>query len=507
MTAIITYLDEVQDKYKTGIAREHAYRPALEKLLASADEGLNPVNDAARTEIGMPDFVVLRSNGNVPIGIVEAKDIGDPLDKTEKSKQLKGYMAHGNVILTDYLEFRWYVDGVKRDTVRIANANGSIESIGDAHADLESMLRRFAQEVTPTIKSAKGLAQRIAGIAREIAYFIQRDLESDTPTYTLQMQHAGFEKSLLPGLEIPEFADMYAQTLTYGLFAARVNFQGDPKDFELSSAAEDIPHTNPFLRKLFYHTRFDLGRKLTWMIEGLVDVLRHTDMDDILKDFGNRTQQNDPVVHFYETFLSAYNPDLREQRGVYYTPEPVVKYIVRSVDHILKTRFSRPQGLADKDTLILDPATGTGTFLYFVIEHIKQQFAGQKGLWSSYVSQHLLPRLFGFELLMAPYTVAHMNLGLQLREADYDFGEGQRLGIYLTNTLEEAVQAQEVLFAEYIAEEANEASGIKRDKPIMVVLGNPPYSGHSANTGKWISDLHREYYFVDGKPLGERNSK
>ena len=300
---------------------------------------------------------------------------------------------------------------------------------------------------------------------------------------------------------------MYAQTLAYGLFASRVNFPGNPAEFSLQGAAEDIPRTNPFLRDLFYHSRFDIGARLTWMAESLVEILRHTDMDSILAHFGQRTQQTDPVVHFYETFLVAYNPNLRETRGVYYTPEPVVKYIVRSVDHILKTRFQRAQGLADKDTLILDPAAGTGTFLYFVIEQIKEAFAGQQGMWKSYVGAHLLPRIFGFELLMAPYTVAHMNLSLQLKEAGYEFKEGERLGIYLTNSLEEAKEAPELPFAEFITAEANEAVAIKRDKPIMVVLGNPPYSYDSQNKGEWIRDLVRDYYFVDGKPLGERNPK
>ena len=175
---------------------------------------------------------------------------------------------------------------------------------------------------------------------------------------------------------------------------------------------------------------------------------------------------------------------MREMRGVYYTPEPVVGYIVRSIDHLLKTRFNRPKGLADENTLILDPATGTATFLYFVIEQIHQKFAKQAGAWDDYVANHLLNRVFGFELLMAPYAVAHLKLGMQLQETGYRFGSDQRLGIYLTNTLEEAAKKSEQLFASWFAEEANAAAEIKRDKPIMVVLGNPPYSGHSANPAK-----------------------
>ncbi|MCY4465980.1 MAG: N-6 DNA methylase [Chloroflexi bacterium] len=494
MSVISDYLSEIQSKYKTDVAGEHAYRPALEKLLQSADAGLNAVNDPARTAIGMPDFVVLRQPGNVPIGIVEAKDIGNQLSRTEKTGQIKRYLAHGNLILTNYLEFRWYVNGEKIETVRIARVkSGKITRISTAYGDLTNMLRRFAQQTTQSVNSAQELAERLARSAQFIAHFIEKDLKSSTPSANLQNQMAAFQKTLLPDLDIASFADMYAQTLAYGLFASRVNYPGDPSKFSLLGAAEDIPRTNPFLRDLFYHSRFDIGKRLTWMAESLVEILRHTDMDSILAHFGRRTAQTDPVLHFYETFLRAYNPSLRETRGVYYTPEPVVKYIVRSVDHILKTRFDRPRGLADENALILDPAVGTGTFLYFVIEQIKEAFAGQQGLWKSYVREHLLPRLFGFELLMAPYTVAHMNLSLQLKDAGYDFKEGERLGIYLTNSLEEAVEAPPLPFANFIVEEANTAAEIKRDKPIMVVLGNPPYSIHSENDGKLINQLMERY--------------
>ncbi|MEO8971580.1 MAG: type ISP restriction/modification enzyme, partial [Ktedonobacteraceae bacterium] len=231
----------------------------------------------------------------------------------------------------------------------------------------------------------------------------------------------------------------------------------------------------------------------------------------ILRDFGKHTRQEDPVVHFYETFLAAYDPKMREARGVYYTPEPVVSYIVRSVDHLLKNDFGLPDGLADATKLkatgpdgacslethkvqILDPATGTGTFLHNVIDHIHETFKGNKGMWSAYVSQHLLPRLFGFELLMAPYAVAHMKLGLQLAETGYDFKSNERLGVYLTNTLEEGFDGGKLPFAEWIVEEANSASNVKYDAPVMVVIGNPPYSNFGMmNKGKWILELLKDY--------------
>ncbi len=271
----------------------------------------------------------------------------------------------------------------------------------------------------------------------------------------------------------------------------------------------------------------ELDGRIEWAVDDLAELLHRADMAAILRDFGHRTRQEDPVVHFYETFLAAYDPRMREARGVYYTPEPVVSYIVRSVDHLLKTEFGLADGLADtgkvkipnpdpkakSSTLdvhrvqILDPATGTGTFLHGVIDQIHAHLTaqGQAGMWSAYVAEHLLPRVWGFELLMAPYAVAHMKLGLQLRELGYDFGSAERLGIYLTNTLEEVHEMSGLpLFAQWIADEANAANRVKTELPILVVLGNPPYSGISANMSPQMAALVEAYKWVDGKPLGER---
>ncbi|EDN72627.1 DNA methyltransferase [Beggiatoa sp. SS] len=291
-----------------------------------------------------------------------------------------------------------------------------------------------------------------------------------------------------------------------------------------------MPKTNPFLRRLFNQiVGIDIDDRLVWAVEHLVAILNHTDIAAILKDFGKRTRQTDPVVHFYETFLKHYDPKMREMRGVYYTPEPVVSYIVRSVDGLLKQRFKLRDGLADNSRLesglhkvqILDPAVGTGTFLYAVFNHIFAQFMKTKGMWSAYVAEHLLPRVHGFELLMAPYTVAHIKLGLQLQEMGYEFESDERLRIFLTNSLENAHETGStptLPFAEWLVNEGRAASEVKQDSPVMVIIGNPPYSGHSLNKGDWITHLLRgidnnldaeiaNYFEVDGKPLSERNPK
>lgn len=540
MTAISNYLKKIEKAYAAGNATEHTHRPALKELIESMAFGITATNEPRRVKCGAPDFIITK--GPSPLGYVECKDIGKSLAEEERTDQLKRYRESlGNLILTDYLEFRWYVGGQYRLTVQLATvADGKIKPVKNAAQSLQELFETFLTTSIPTVNSPKELAQRMAALARLIRNIIQKafdeeDLTDDEPD-PLHEQLDGFRKVLIHDLTPTQFADMYAQTICYGLFAARCNDTSSER-FTRQNAGYALPKTNPFLRKMFDHIAgVNLDERIVWAVDDLAELLQHTDMEAILKDFGKRTRQEDPVVHFYESFLAAYDPKMREARGVYYTPEPVVSYIVRSIDHILKTDFRLQDGLADAAKIkvthptnkkkmdvhkvqILDPATGTGTFLYGVIDHIRNGFKDDKGMWSSYVSQHLLPRLFGFELLMAPYAVAHMKLGLQLKDSGYDFQSSERLGIYLTNTLEEAHAMTGLpLFTQWIAEEANAASDIKKDAPVMVVLGNPPYSGHSANTGEWISNLLRgldtqtgqktgNYFEVDGQPLGEKNPK
>jgi predicted helicase len=349
----------------------------------------------------------------------------------------------------------------------------------------------------------------MARLAHMIRNLIVNAFGNEPETGGLHTQLVAFRDNLIPDLSVEYFADMYAQTIAYGLFAARCTSKNGAA-FTRLDAAQNLPRTNPFLRKLFqYIAGYDLDDRIAWLVDDLAQILAQADMEAVLKDFGKHSGKEDPVVHFYETFLKEYDEKIREMRGVYYTPEPVVSYIVRSIDHLLKDRFNKPQGLADDKTLILDPAVGTATFLYMAINEIYQAIAGkgQQGMWNNYVAEKLLPRIFGFELLMAPYAVAHLKLGLLLQQTGYEFKSEQRLGIYLTNTLEEAIKRAETLFARWISEEANAAARVKKDEPIMVVLGNPPYSGHSANKGEWARQLVDRYKTIDGKPLGEKNPK
>lgn len=549
MNPIASYLQDIDKSLRRGNSTEHTHRPALKTLIESISRKHTATNEPTRETCGAPDYSVTTDSkhGLVTTGYIEAKDVGADLGDVEDGEQLRRYLKGlQNLILTDYLEFRWYVGGQLRGTAKLATLGKGrklVEQPGGA-AQVRALIEGFLEQSPQEVNSPRDLAERLAKLTHLIRDVVVAAFTSDKASKTLRDLRGAFAETLLPEIDRPEntgeFADMYAQTLAYGLFAARCNHRrGTP--FVRQIAAEEIPKTNPFLRQLFDTiTGPDMtDEPYAGLVDDLVALLDRTSIEEVLADFGKRARL-DPVVHFYETFLAAYDPKLRELRGVYYTPEPVVSYIVRSVDWILRNKFQVPGGLADSAetsymvqrvdphtrktvqetrtssrVLILDPACGTGTFLYSVVDRIRDEFVrgDNAGKWSTYVGKHLLPRLLGFELLMAPYAVAHLKLGMQLAAQDlpdglrkkwaYDFEGADRLGVYLTNTLEEAERQVESLFGPFrvITEEANAASRIKRELPIMVVLGNPPYSGHSANQGAWITKLIEDYKSIAGKRL------
>ncbi len=544
---IKSYLGKIDREFKTGRATEHTHRPALKDLIEELDSKIKATNEPKRVECGAPDFV-LRRDG-LSIGYIETKDLGKSLDEAEDSDQLKRYKRSlPNLILTDYLEFRWFEDGQLRDSARLGRIGKGNKILLDKKGIGETvqLLRLFLESRPQPITTPKDLSERTAKLAHIIRDTIVEAFEKDKASSDLKDLREAFSQVLIPDLNKPEkvteFADMYAQTIVYGLFAARCNHKG-PESFQRLGSAREIPKTNPFLKKLFETiTGSSLDEEpYVDFVDDLVQILANTDMEKVLEDFGKRTRQEDPIVHFYETFLAAYDPKTRERRGVYYTPEPVVQYIVKSVDYILRTRFGLEGGLAhtadvveyDREeaildqqgrpdrskllhtvseerpkVLILDPACGTVTFLYAVMDFIRAEFMkrGDAGLWSAYVRDHLLPRLFGFELLMAPYAVAHFKLGMLLAGYDlpkeqqkqwrYDFEADERLGVYLTNTLEEPpIKIAEALWGlRILSEEASAASIVKRDLPIMVIAGNPPYSNFGMmNRGNFILKLLNDY--------------
>jgi predicted helicase len=528
------YLEKINTRFKTGISREHTYRGDLQTLLENLVKDVLVTNEPARIACGAPDYI-LTKNG-IPVGYIEAKDIGVDLKSKILKEQFDRYKAAlENLIITDYLDFQFYVNGEFKTSIKIAEIkDGHIIPIPENFASFESLINNFCLHIGQTIKSSKKLAEMMAAKAKLLAEVIEKAINSDEITQensSIKEQMNAFKEILIHDITSKDFADIYAQTIAYGMFSARLH---DPslQTFSRQEAAELIPKTNPFLRKLFqYIAGYDLDKRLVWIVESLSDIFRATDINTLLKNFGKATQSHDPIIHFYETFLSEYDPKLRKARGVWYTPEPVVNFIVRAVDDILKTEFGLKEGLADTSKTkiktkvftkatsdqrskikedfvetevhrvqILDPATGTGTFLAEVVKQIYKKFEGQQGIWSNYVENHLIPRLNGFELLMASYSMAHLKLDLLMTETGYKSTRDQRFRIYLTNSLEEHHPDTGTLFANWLSTEANEANHIKRDTPVMVVLGNPPYAVSSSNKSEWIQNLIADYK----KDLNER---
>ncbi|WP_291110159.1 type ISP restriction/modification enzyme [Flavobacterium sp. UBA6195] len=550
------YIDKINTLYKTGNAREHSYRGDLQNLIMAILPDVLVTNEPARVDCGAPDYVLTRKD--VPVGYIEAKDIGVDLGSKTLKEQFDRYKSGlSNLIFTDYMDFHFYKDGELVTKIAIAQlkfpssggvaegrgGSAEIVPIPENFEQFNQLIKNFAETISQTIKSPTKLAQMMAGKAKLMADIIEKSLNYDDQEgkrSQLKSQMLSFQQMLIHDIDNKAFSDIYAQTIAYGMFAARYHDPTLPT-FSRMEAAELIPKSNPFLRKLFQDIAgFDLDTRLTWIVDELVNIFLASDVATIMKNFGKSTKQEDPVVHFYETFLGEYNPALRKARGVWYTPQPVVNFIVRAVDDILKTEFNLPQGLADTSKIkikkkavtqtgtganskikevetetevhkvqILDPATGTGTFLAEVVKHIHKKFEGQQGIWSNYVTNNLIPRLNGFELLMASYAMAHLKMDMLLTETGYKPTDDQRFKIFLTNSLEEAHPDTQTLFSSWLSDEADQANAIKRDAPVMVVIGNPPYSGESANKGEWIMNLMEDYKKEPGgkEKLKERNPK
>lgn len=526
------YISELNKLYATGVAREHTYRGSLQVLLTSLlSKGYTVVNEPARIACGAPDYIILR--GDAPVAFFEAKDLDDrDLDgNREHKEQFERYKnSLNNIVFTDYLDFHLYIGGEFQDAIRLAEIRGNkIVAIESNVEPFIQMIARLVNSQPQKITSPVRLAKVMASKARMLAQVIEKALDNDVDGITeLSQQMRVFQEYLIHDLNKKTFADIYAQTIAYGLFSARLN-DPTPEDFSRGEANELIPKSNPLLRRIFNDIAgYNVDRRIEWIVDDLVEAFRVTDMATVMKDFGEATKRNDPMMHFYEDFLNQYDPLTKAQRGVYYTPQPVVDFIVRAVDDILKRDFNLPMGLADNSMIehevvndqytgkkgdsrtikkrihrvqILDPATGTGTFLATVIRQIHSNMEGQLGAWNSYVEQHLIPRLNGFELMMASYTIAHLKLSMVLRETGFTQQTDKRLHVYLTNSLEDHNADTGTLFSAAISNESNEASYIKRDTPVMVMIGNPPYSVSSSNNSEFITRLINDYK----KNLNERN--
>ena len=514
-------------------ATEHTLRGPLETLLdaLAADTGADlrvihePKRDAAG--LGAPDFKIKRHEAI--LGYVENKKIGADLDAVLRSDQIRKYTKlSGNIVLTDYLEWLWLKDGriAKRERLCAASDVGRRQARldPDKAEKVAALLAAFLSSPPEKLGNAKKLSEALAVRCHDLRDFLLDELERQN-TEQRQGRLYGlydvFRQDVFHALELKEFADAFAQTLGYGLFLAKLN-AGEQAAVTLHDTKQYIPANFALIRELVNfldELERDEYRGIKWLVEEILSIMNTLDLAAILEDLAfNKSQARsfapteedrrlfakDPYVYFYEDFLKAYDRETRKARGVYYTPPPVVNFIVRAVNNVLKDTFGIRQGLADrKRVTVLDFATGTGTFLLEVLQQIFETVS--PGVRGHVVREHVLKNLYGFEYLIAPYTVAHLKLSQFLHDRGYTMQPDERLRIYLTNTLEPiAAQANWLLPA--LSREVEAAQHIK-DGPILVITGNPPYAGHSKNTGAWITEKIDTYKTVDGQPLGERNPK
>lgn len=524
--ALRRYIKAINAELVTGKAGERTHYPALKELVEGCRDNITAhIEQTGKRET--PDMPVDRRGNR--IGVIEAKDPNISIEGIEadaaagkadhNAEQFITYLAeYDNLLYTNYVEWRLYRrhDAAPTQVAVLAHvgADGKVHTTKDGREAFENLIGAFLAARPEPHATAKGLALDMARLTKVLDADTRQALDEGNDF--LKRLYGVFQDELIHGLKADEFADMYAQTIAYGLFTARILHAGyaGGGDFDRFAAERLLPTTNPFLRRVFRSLvdDQDMPKRVVGTVEDLAALIGAADMSSIAEElarFGKRRSRDDdiaeydPVIYFYEQFLRAYDPEKAKKRGVYYTPLPVVRYIVRSIDELLKSEFDLPDGLADPNIIILDPACGTGTFLYEVVRLIHERHASRGAAeWNEYVSGKedgpgLLERLFGFELLMAPYTIAHLKLAELLSETGYEFREGQRLGIYLTNTLEEAEQhvEQKVLpgIMGAISREKEGADRVKAEEPVMVVLGNPPYFGFSCNKNPWIDNLMEDY--------------
>ena len=494
-----SYLEKVYEIIQRGDAREETYYSTLEKLLQEYSESINKKDIKIttlpkQTEAGNPDFRVWDGKQHI-VGYIEAKKPGSNLDDIEISEQLKRYNStFPNLILTNFTEFRLYRDGRLMDKISLCRPFiiyqlDTIPPLENKEQFLK-LLESFFSFSLPKIYNAKTLAVELAKRTRflknEVIEEELREEENNKQGFILGFYEA-FQEYLIKGLSQKDFADLYSQTITYGLFAARTRSTGE---FNRKLAYDNIPQTIGILRDIFeFISMGNLPIQMEWTIDDIAEVLAVTDVKKILLQYYHKGKGKDPVIHFYETFLAEYDPRTRERRGVYYTPEPVVSYIVRSLNSILKEYFDKADGFADKSVTVLDPAAGTLTFLAEAAKLAVKEFVSKygEGARGSFIKEQILQNFYAFELMMAPYAIGHLKMSFLLEELGYKLEEDERFKLYLTNTLEMEELAQTNLPGmASLSKESHLADKVKKEQPILVILGNPPYSVSSSNKSKFI---------------------
>jgi predicted helicase len=531
MSVVSQYISEVSEYFSDENSSEHSYRTAFQNYLATIfppQDGYFIQQDAKAIDGNKPDYIILKNK--VPLLYIEVKKVGENLDKIEQSNQADRYFGYTNLIISDYVEFRFFRNGQRYDDSislgQIDVKNRSIAPQPEYGERLERTVKDFVASQKEPIKNGKHLAKIMGGKAQRIRDNVVAFLETESTDKDELIRMRRFIKEhLVDNFTDKDFADMYAQTLVYGLFAARYN-DDTLETFSRQEARELVPATNPFLKSFFDHiSGSSFPRRLELIVNELCEVFSHANVEELMNEyfkntnlFGEDSETPDPVIHFYEDFLKEYDPSKKMEMGVFYTPLPVVRFIIRGIDELLKTEFGIAKGLSDNQKIsvtkitenengkkikevsdihrvqMLDVATGTGTFLNETVNHIHESQKANQGRWPAYVQDDLLPRLHGFELMMASYTIAHLKLAMTLKKSGVD-KFNKRLGVYLSNTLDDAhnIPLTSSLFGvvDSIAEESRLASEVKKDTPIMVIMGNPPYSGISQNKHYTSNDVYK----------------
>lgn len=538
-----TTMDTAFDQYLHALRQDRdektelSDRGALEILLNAsahgADSNIRIVHEAKKVRgKGGPDFKVMRSG--MILGYVEDKAIGVNLDEVLKSDQITRYkQLSGNILLTDYLQFIWLKDGKVNGRELIAFPHDLEGKVKKPREDrvmaVSTLLRGFFSTAPEGIGRSEQLALALATRSHFLRDFLDKELQRQAKEHREGRLYGLFQifrDQVFHELTVVEFADAFAQMLAYGLFLARLN--SGSREVTLANARELVPGSFRLIRELVQFLD-DLHApeyvEIRWVVEEILSIVNGLDLAAIQGDLSfkhrkaisrkvrakdaeeHRLFERDPFIYFYEDFLGKYDAKMKKSRGVYYTPPPIVNFIVRAIDDILKDTFAIKDGLADHNRVtVLDFACGTGTFLLEVFERIFENIGGSDSAKANLiVREHMLKNVFGFEYLIAPYTIAHLKLSQYLGDRGHALQNSERLQVFLTNTLE-PVEPQKNFLLPGITAEVEAAQKVK-DREILVITGNPPYAGHSKNNGDWIKAQIDAYKLVDGKPLGEKNPK
>jgi len=517
------YFKELQAVPLSNIT-EHTHRPVLKKLLEKIAESSNNkiqiIHEEKRSKegFGAPDFSV--KSTEAIIGYIENKKIEEDLDKVLKSPQIKKYRELSqNILLTNYCEWILLKD---ENVIQRANLfyktdldNKKFKIDPLKVQEVQRIIENFLSSPPKNIGKSKLLAEALAVRAKNLKEFLFEDIELTVKQNTqgrIYGLYKTFQENISHELTIEDFSDTFSQMIAYSLFLAKLNAGNDT--ITLRNAKDFIPASYELIRELVTFIEELQENKdylnTRWIIQEIISIVNYIDLEAILLDlsFVKQTKlpdeekelfKKDPYIYFYEDFLKAYDSTIRQRRGVYYTPPPVVSFITRAINDILKNDFGIEEGFADREQItVLDFATGTGTFLRDIISLILDEIPEKSGKKDLIIKDHILKNLYGFEYLIAPYTIAHLKLSQFLKEKSYTLKNNERFEIYLTNTLE-PLNPQGSFFLPALSKEAKEAQKIK-DKKILVITGNPPYNVKSKNNSDWILEEIKEY-----KPEDEKN--